>query len=514
MKNKQRKGYERGQSIPTVNIDVSNFGPILDGSVDLRPLTIFVGPSNAGKTYFATLVYSLHRVLSGFRRPLGNEWIPPYHSLALSFEQVPSESDTDQLLTLFEVLADQDQDVKWSHLPNFVSQIFTDELTANGLGLGRELLRCFDLTDLTQLICSSSKQCEAKISVDIRTQDHSQWAIDFKISADNGLSTSVKIDDLILIPKGESTYHKSIWHLPGMRDYVDHLLRDQRRLDLIMGELALAMSIGRRRIRDRSIHYLPAARSGIMQGYRIIASSLVSRSTGSGVKGPKEIPTLAGPLADFMEQLLLFNHGRKGQKRLEKIADLLEQKTLGGRIIGRSTVSQAQQEFVYQSSHTQSDIRLSRSSSMVSELAPIVLFLRGVLGLDSTVIIEEPEAHLHPAAQTQLAVILARMVRAGLRLIVTTHSDWLLKSISNLVREGLLHKCDRNSHDQRNSKTFLWKDEVGVWLFRNSDAGSSIEEIPFDTSEGLEPIEYEEVEDALYNQAANLQNRIAERHTR
>lgn len=37
---------------PNVKIAVRNFGPIAEGTVDLRPLTVFVGPSNTGKTYF------------------------------------------------------------------------------------------------------------------------------------------------------------------------------------------------------------------------------------------------------------------------------------------------------------------------------------------------------------------------------------------------------------------------------------------------------------------------------
>ena len=55
-------------------------------------------------------------------------------------------------------------------------------------------------------------------------------------------------------------------------------------------------------------------------------------------------------------------------------------------------------------------------------------------------IIEEPEAHLHPAAQTQMAVALTGLVRAGVRVVLTTHSDWLLKEISNLIREGELRE--------------------------------------------------------------------------
>ncbi|MDE0127671.1 MAG: AAA family ATPase [Bryobacterales bacterium] len=511
MKNKQRKDRESGQSTPNVKIDLSDFGPILNGSVELRPLTIFVGPSNAGKTYLATLIYSLHRILSGFRRPIGNTWISDYGFPRLSSEQMLSESDREQFWEFVEVLAKQEQDIKWSHLPTFISQVFTDQLTDNSLGLEYELLRCFDLTELTQLICSSSELNEAKISVDIQAHNRSHWTIDFNISPDDGLSTCVKIDDLILIPREKFMLHSVIWQLPEIRNHIDHpMMRNLRMLGLIMDDFAYAMNKGQRRFKDHSIHYLPAARSGIMQSYRIIASSLVSRSTGSVVDNLEEIPTFAGPLADFMERLLLFNHRTEGHGILQEIADLLEQETLGGKIIRRSGVSKVYPEFIYQPSHIESDIRLSRSSSMVSELAPIVLFLRGVFSLDSTVVIEEPEAHLHPAAQARLAYTLARMVRAGLKLVVTTHSDWLLKAISNLIREGLLRTHDNNIEDKKPQRTFLRRNEVGVWLFRNLDTGSSIEEIPFNTSDGVEPIEYEEVEEELYNEAAKLQNEIAE----
>ena len=36
--------------------------------MDLRPLTVFVGPSNTGKTSLATLIYALHRASEGFGR--------------------------------------------------------------------------------------------------------------------------------------------------------------------------------------------------------------------------------------------------------------------------------------------------------------------------------------------------------------------------------------------------------------------------------------------------------------
>ena len=55
---------DRRDATDSLELEVSNFGPIVKANVDLRPLTVFVGPSNTGKSYLAMLIYALHRFLS------------------------------------------------------------------------------------------------------------------------------------------------------------------------------------------------------------------------------------------------------------------------------------------------------------------------------------------------------------------------------------------------------------------------------------------------------------------
>ena len=57
---------------PNVEFAVKNFGPIAEARINLCPLTVFVGPSNTGKTYFSTLIYALHGIfkVSHITRPL------------------------------------------------------------------------------------------------------------------------------------------------------------------------------------------------------------------------------------------------------------------------------------------------------------------------------------------------------------------------------------------------------------------------------------------------------------
>ena len=63
-----RSGSTGHAAYADVRIAVENFGPIGKGEVELRPLTIFVGASNTGKTCFSVLIYALHNTLEGFSR--------------------------------------------------------------------------------------------------------------------------------------------------------------------------------------------------------------------------------------------------------------------------------------------------------------------------------------------------------------------------------------------------------------------------------------------------------------
>ena len=124
---------------------------------------------------------------------------------------------------------------------------------------------------------------------------------------------------------------------------------------------------------------------------------------------------------------------------------------------------------------------------MVSELAPLVFFLRGIVKAGDTLIIEEPEAHLHPAAQTRMATALAQLVRAGLRVLITTHSDWMLREIGNLMREGVLAEQNGEPIGESPLSNRLHPSEVGIWLFRQGGAeqGSTVQEVPYDQTEGV-----------------------------
>ncbi len=57
---------------------------------------------------------------------------------------------------------------------------------------------------------------------------------------------------------------------------------------------------------------------------------------------------------------------------------------------------------------------------------------------ESIVIIENPEAHLHPSAQSKLGEFLAKIANSGVQIILETHSDHIINGIRIAIKRGLI----------------------------------------------------------------------------
>ena len=100
-------------------------------------------------------------------------------------------------------------------------------------------------------------------------------------------------------------------------------------------------------------------------------------------------------------------------------------------------------------------IPLHLASSSARGLSDLYFFLQNVATRNHLLIIDEPESHLDTHNQILMARLLARCVHAGLRVLITTHSDYLVKELNNLImlshdfdgKEDLLKKLKYDAEE-------------------------------------------------------------------
>jgi hypothetical protein len=76
---------------------------------------------------------------------------------------------------------------------------------------------------------------------------------------------------------------------------------------------------------------------------------------------------------------------------------------------------------------------MNESSSCVRALLDIGFYLRCKAKTGDIFIIDEPELNLHPKNQRAFARLIARIVNAGVKVFITTHSDYLVKEFNTLI---------------------------------------------------------------------------------
>lgn len=85
-------------------------------------------------------------------------------------------------------------------------------------------------------------------------------------------------------------------------------------------------------------------------------------------------------------------------------------------------------------------------------------------------IVENPEAHLHAKAQSNMGYFLARMAAAGVRVIIETHSEHIVNGIRRMIVEG---------------KTDMSHENLTIYFFQNKDGERNIMEISMDENGNL-----------------------------
>lgn len=464
-------------------LHVEGFGPLREASVSPRPLTIFIGPNNAGKSYLAVLLYAIYSSLDKLNlyqifyqtwmtkqvRNSLQQWLRgTTASGKIPFKELPGD---------FQELLNQ-----------AVSEIFSEHYIN---ALHEELQRCF-ASETSELV---SKYAERKVSrlCFLIEQSQPPWQLKFEIKNGRPYNKKIRLD-----------LQEQMLDLNWLRSLLGATLSDHEFRLFLITQITQEL-ISKMWSAPRNVYYFPAARSGILQAHKLVASSLVRRAPLAGIV-PLGIPPLSGVIADFISHLLRLESRRESRAHsVAEVAEFLESEVTQGRIDLKPTETRFEYpEIYYESSGVR--LPLHRSSSMVSELAPLVLFFKYVIQKGDLVIIEEPEAHLHPDNQLKLAQTIVRLIREGVRVLITTHSDYLVHQINNFIRLSQIPDRTRRAKELRYGENdYLKPEEVAAYLFSFEETGmTSVKELKISKEDGIPEDEFTRIAEQLYQKTVKL----------
>ena len=132
---------------------------------------------------------------------------------------------------------------------------------------------------------------------------------------------------------------------------------------------------------------------------------------------------------------------------------------------GEYTVTQDDQLY-YTPKGTQDKLTMVESSSTVRSLVDIGFYLRHVSQKGDLLMVDEPELNLHPANQRRIARLFACLVNLGVKVFITTHSDYIVKELNTLImlnhdKPHLKRIAEENGYRQ---SELMRSDQVKVYM--------------------------------------------------
>lgn len=449
-------------------ITIKNFGPIKEFEFDTNTdFMLMVGENNVGKSYAVSVVYLVFKKLS---QPVNDS------SILMQLEYF-----TPVARKLRHHVAGR---VRPSNITEFVNDLILEVFNLLIVGdLKQSIENTFDsFSSLTNRFSHEPTQ------ILVRYQD---FEVNFEINAGLFFITSLHAFDRATIEKeDDSNGRDDRYTLRIEGDVFSFSSGDEltclrfiatcffRKFSGLFGDLG-------------GFYFLPASRSGLSMGLSSLGPVMAQLSGSRGlITQPLLLPTIPVPHSDYYLAITTIKQ-KTADSLYAKYAQEIETEVLKGTV----SFDFEKKRLMFLPHNTDLKLDLSATSSMVSELSPVVAYLKYILDRPDKqeksskpfIFLEEPEAHIHPANQIKLIKILAKLVKDGkIKLIITSHSNYLFNQCSNLVMDGSIDK-----------------DSFRAVLLKATELGS--EAVDLDVNNfGIEDSNFVDVAEELFEEKLNL----------
>lgn len=425
-------------------IKFSNLGAIKETELDLRPLTVIIGPNNSNKTYIAYSVYGLFKQYHqgyyfGYLDLLADRVKPDrenIHSLKLDEDIVTNLIRTyTGLVVNFEKELEaffQDSSGQLFAHTKFVIELLPAEIS---LALSR----------IEKLYVAGLYNVKISLQEDILKLNFNAY----KSERESFVDPQYVLVDLL-------------HHLRNAIQqilFASPFLLPVERTAFILTYKALA---------NRRYKLLKEARRGLFGNQETQRRQVELLKEQGDISYPQ-------PVEDFLDFLTDIEFQSEVVKdrndEFFTLATIIEECVQSSNETNLTLTKFGGKE-IKVSIKKELEIDLYNASSSIKQLASLLLYLRYRAKKNDLLIIDEPETGLHPEAQVKLLEALAILVNLGVKVLLTTHSPYLMAHLNNLIsgevdKPAVLKKQATQLY-LKDTRAFLRDEQVSAYEMRDN----------------------------------------------
>ena len=221
----------------------------------------------------------------------------------------------------------------------------------------------------------------------------------------------------------------------------------------------------------------------IFGNYQMLDSTFVLPPSRGPILTEQIIPT-TGMYSEFLSDMAGLNRIKPRPDTASEIVLKLFRTILEGEVNKEETT------YIYTTNDA--SMPVSAAAASIREIAPLQILAKKQDVSRCAILVEEPEAHLHPLKQRMMADIIGALSHNGAIMQITTHSDYFLRRLNELI---MFAKAKKTTDDPDKLRTLSEKvnivedmsiDEsiIGAYLLRKQADNTSIA-VKQDISNGI-----------------------------
>ncbi len=462
-----------------MKLKVENLGYIKKGEIELGDLTIIAGKNNTGKTYLSYVIFTFLDTFSINFRVEPKDIIEHKLIIDTNFFKKHLKSLSIRMTKSLHSFFAVEEDFFKSSILNFI----LDENTLFEFFKNRAIpkINNVNTNKIINTDKNSSKEKNKKYTISAEMIDDEKICLYIKFHTDLNIEYTEQAD--------YEAHMFSIYICDIMSNFIDPFAITSERTGI-------------------SLFYkqLDSTKSAILD---LMEQQIIKQREKKDINTYEMMSLLNKSLAKYaypikeniniirdVDSIIKENSILKQEECYDTIIELLK-KVSGGKIC-------IKKDKIFFSSKG-NKVPLHISSSAIKSLLLLDLFINHIAKKNSILIIDEPELNLHPEAQRNMARLLVQLVNYGIKIIITTHSDYIVREINNLimlskiekeVREALLKKFKYYGNeyiDSKKIKAYVCSDKGKIIPVEQNEYGFS-----FDTF------------DCLINESTRIGNTIVE----